>query len=334
MPANLDFIQILLLLIALFALGVIYKLTTLLKKQTPPFYSSFKQVLKNIPLTTRLIVPASIIFILFAVGLIQFVDQLTTNTFTKVTSDLASQFIAERVRSTLSADQFNHQIRSRENVMEDHHQFAHFFEDIRAENITRVKMWDNQATIVHVHLPNSDEINFDEINQSYPEDKNYQTAMSGQVVTTIEQDVLKGQTQDENVMKIYIPIYFIGNEIPVGVTQVFYSIDNLKTELNLARRQIVITSSLGFVSLYLVLFLVSRQASNQLVRQAEELRIAGKSLEEKIEARTNQLSSAKRELERKVKQLQKFNKAVVGREIKMKQLKEEIKNLKSLLNSK
>lgn len=65
--------------------------------------------------------------------------------------------------------------------------------------------------------------------------------------------------------------------------------------------------------------------------RTRELRELNESLEEKVQERTKELQKRKEELQDRVKELEKFHKATVGRELKMIELKKENKELKEKL---
>lgn len=65
----------------------------------------------------------------------------------------------------------------------------------------------------------------------------------------------------------------------------------------------------------------------QVEARTKELKELTESLDEQVKARTQ-------ELQEKIRELEQFNKLAVGRELKMTELKEEIKNLKAQLESK
>jgi len=90
---------------------------------------------------------------------------------------------------------------------------------------------------------------------------------------------------------------------------------------------------------------VIKAKAGQLSKKEEELRETKSTLEIRVEARTKELKELTetlnrqvrqrtKELQEKVEELEKFHKLAVGRELKMIELKKEIKKLKELLKSK
>lgn len=65
-----------------------------------------------------------------------------------------------------------------------------------------------------------------------------------------------------------------------------------------------------------------------------EKRAKRKELEKKVKERTAELDVANQQLSDKIVELERFNKIAVGRELKMIELKEEIKDLKAQLDKK
>jgi len=77
------------------------------------------------------------------------------------------------------------------------------------------------------------------------------------------------------------------------------------------------------------------QSTTEELRQAnEELKVLKEDLEKKVEERTAALQPAKEALEKKVADLERFNKLSVGRELKMKEMKARIEELEAKLKEK
>lgn len=68
-----------------------------------------------------------------------------------------------------------------------------------------------------------------------------------------------------------------------------------------------------------------------LIRINEELDVFKNGLEEEVKKRTQELGAANQELARKIQQMERYNKLMVDRELKMRELKEKIKALEERL---
>ncbi|OGZ18990.1 MAG: hypothetical protein A2175_01535 [Candidatus Nealsonbacteria bacterium RBG_13_42_11] len=130
-------------------------------------------------------------------------------------------------------------------------------------------------------------------------------------------------------------------------------VDVYKIGANIAQNRglFIINLAIGVPLVIIILFIADsfskklRVSLNQLTQKEKELQEAGTVLEVKVAARTEELKELSENLEEQVKErtkklqekmaeLETFNKLAVGRELKMMELKNEIRELKESLNKK
>lgn len=127
--------------------------------------------------------------------------------------------------------------------------------------------------------------------------------------------------------------------------------DVYKIGVNLAQnRRVFITNITTNVPLIIIIFFTAnyfskklKESFKKLIQKEKELQEAGAVLEIKVDARTQELRELSetleeqvrertKKLEEKMAELENFNKLAVGRELKMMELKNEIRQLKKQLN--
>lgn len=291
------------------------------------------------------------------------VGAVVTDNLLVQTQQLTATFVNKQAHDHLDPELFDHRIRAKEEIVQEHREVDVFFKALKTESVVKIKLWDDQATVIHLHKSFSDEIDFDAINKSYPDNLMYQKAMAGEVNAAIG-----ALTKPENVsevgftqlMELYVPVYQPNQDQPIGVAEVYYRLDEFNQRTRSVRGVVAMIVAGTFILLYAILLLVVRNASVTLTRQnkeleesrrklaqqaqsleteviqrTRELNQAKTGLEKQIQARTQELEEAKSSLEKKVaertgqleeklRELEQLNKAMVGRELQMIKLKERL----------
>lgn len=196
--------------------------------------------------------------------------------------------------------------------------FSSFFDELSInKGLIRIKVWSKDATIV---FSNTREI----IGQSYPENREFQKAILGELSSEIkppekpEHVSEKGYAQ---LMEIYIPIKLGGDQAPAGVIEAYYSLDRVNTALDSLKLQLIILIAIAILITFLALNFVFKEATSTISTQGSEIQRYSRELEAKV----RELTKSKKELEKTVATLEKTNKIMVGRELRMAELKEKFK---------
>lgn len=228
----------------------------------------------NLSLTSKLILVSALFFVLFAVILISITNSIITDNLQKQTQKLTEEYILSEVDEHLDPSLFVHKERSKSEIEMEHHRFNPFFKAIKSTEVSKIKMWDNEATIIHVHNSFSEEIDFDEINKSYTDNKSYMAAIGGQVNTEIislTDGDTEGEAGSEQLLKIYVPVYLSGQENPVGVAEIFYNLDLINEQILIVNRLIILVISIGFIVLFFILAVLTKTTSDTLIRKEKEV---------------------------------------------------------------
>ena len=288
----------------------------------------------KLSLTAKVALTTGISFIILGFLLVRLATAIISENFINQAKKSTSDFVQIQVETHLGPSFFEHKIRSEQEINDQHQGFLIFYREVQTEDVIKVKMWDDTGTIIHIHDNFTDHIDYESINKSYPDNLRFQKAMMGEANVEV-----KAPTNPENfgeqgyrqLMEIYIPVYLAGQNTPVGVAEVYYKLDSLNNQIKNINNKIVVTISLTFMLIYTILVIVTSGASkklelqkNQLEETQKELKKQSEHLEELVADRTRKLQEQTSELEKRIEINERLNKLMVGRELKMVELKKEI----------
>lgn len=242
---------------------------------------------RDLFLTEKVALTSGVAFVLLGFLLVRLTTAIISDNFINQAQKTTSVFVQKQVESQLDPSFFDHKIRSEQEVRDQHQGFSNFFRDVQTEDVIKIKMWDDTGTIIHVHDNFTQQIDFELINKSFPDNPRFQKAIMGEVNVEV-----KPPTNPENVseqgyrqlMEVYVPVYFPGRETPIGVAEVYYKLDSLNAQVKSINKIIITAIGLTFLLLYSILILVTNGASKTLQRQKSELEFVRKELEERYRA--------------------------------------------------
>ena len=139
-----------------------------------------------------------------------------------------------------------------------------------------------------------------EIGESRLDNPGFRSAMNGKVLSELAQrnamDSLAGRPAETDVLSSYIPI--VGKDKSIeGVFELYQDVTPFLTQLRQSQWWVTAGVFLVFAVLYLMQFLVVRRAQRILEEQEGRIKAARDTLEIQVEARTEQLKLANRQLE-------------------------------------
>jgi len=152
-----------------------------------------------------------------------------------------SAFILSIAKNQLNENNF------RVDMSENNNQvFDEFFQKMKTKEMLRIKVWDNEGTIVY-----SDDKSI--IGSNYGDNLRFKKAITG-VVTTEIKDPVDAENISEmgygQMMEIYIPINFESNET-VGVIELYYNMDTINHSI------VQLTNLILLSTLILVIIIIS-----------------------------------------------------------------------------
>jgi HAMP domain-containing protein len=223
--------------------------------------------------------------------------------------------------------------------------FTHLLNDLGGLDVVRIKVWDTQSRVIF-----SDDESI--IGKTFPENEELRESLGGHVEAEIQEPIKPENVKEvgyNQLLELYVPIYFEPNPQPVGVIEAYFSLDGVNRLLSKIRMLIFVAMVSVILSLlaavwFLFWFLVRKRLavlSNTARKFAEgdleELVVVNRQDEiGELGTTFNFMAVKLRELyenmEQKVqdrtKALEKDNKIMIGRELKMVEFKKEIENLK------
>jgi len=235
-----------------------------------------------------------------------------------------------------------------DNAQSSRSRFVKFMNDIRTSEIVRIKIWDLESRVIF-----SDDESI--IGKIFPEDEALKASLGGLVKAAIQKPTTQenaGESGYGELLEEYIPVYFGTSSRPVGSIEIYYTLHDLNTLLLKIRRFIFVASVLVIASIisaaWLLFRILVRGRLALLVNAAHEVAGGNLDLQVPVVGRdeigeltgafnfmTSKLKESYEGLERKVldrtAELEKDNKLMIGRELKMIELKKELEELKNVI---
>lgn len=249
------------------------------------------------------------------------------------------------------------EIFSESDIIKTQNIFNSFFKEIDTDEILRIKVWNKNAKII---AANDRSI----IGKTFSDNTMFQEAIKGKVVAEIKSPVARDNIKEQGygqLMEVYVPIINSEGEV-VGIIETYTILDDLNTQIKNTQNDLIfkiIAVSIPLLGLMIGLFLLFYHNINHRIDILIKFtKVLGSGhLSEKIDMRTNdelsEIANAmnkmgndlkeslitKNELEKQVKErtielqtkigeVEKMNKLMVGRELKIIDLKKEITDLK------
>lgn len=223
--------------------------------------------------------------------------------------------------------------------------FTDFFDSIMTPDVFRIKIWDTDSRVIF-----SDDRSI--IGKKFPDDKELVSSLGGNVEV-----VIQDATSPENAGEIghgqffeeYVPVYFGGNASPAGVVEIYSNLDEVYALISKIRTIISLAMFCAALGAFLIIWFLFQllvrkrfnlllEATNEIAEGNLKIRVAVKGDDEignlavAFNSMAVKLEGSYADLEQKIEerteQLNRENRLMVNRELKMVELKKEIEELK------
>ncbi len=132
--------------------------------------------------------------------------------------------------------------------------FNSFYNGIKTTEIIRIKVWDYSGKVIY-----SDDQSI--IGQRFPDNEQYQEALKGEIIAEIGQKVKpENRTEQgyEQLLEVYVPVIFKDEDIPSGVIEVYYRLDDVNNQTKQTQIVLIITIITNILLLSVLLLVVYR----------------------------------------------------------------------------
>lgn len=303
----------------------------------------------NLLLTVSLVVVFSW-FVLFSVS-----DVLKKSLIERGQTEVAA-LINVQARNHLPDDLF-----SDPDLTKTQNTFTSFFKEVKTNDILRIKAWDRNARVIAANDTSL-------IGKSFPENEEFQEAIKGEVVSEIKEHLGAENIKEqgyEQLMEVYVPIFSSdGGAEVIGVIETYTILDSLNRQTADAQKNLMVKIVVVSIPLILLLgglfFKLYRKVHNGITTLSGFAKVLGSGqLAEKLDMESqdelsevahamnkmadelNKSLTTKNELEEqlkkritevqsKVDEVERMNKLMVNRELKMVELKKELATMKGL----
>lgn len=223
--------------------------------------------------------------------------------------------------------------------------FKNFFSKIQTSDIVQINAWDTESRVIFSDYQQN-------IGKIFANNDVLRSAIGGVVKTVImepnqqENVELLGYTQ---LLEVYVPIYFGSSARPIGVIEAYYNMDGVNQLLSKIRWSLLTDSliviAIIFTTEWVLFWFLVRKRLAVLIKAAHE--VAGGNMDvhaevdgkdeigeyaEIFNSMASKLNESYEGMEQRIqdrtRELEKENKIMVGRELKMIELKKEIEDLK------
>ena len=135
------------------------------------------------------------------------------------------------------------------------------------DNIVRVKIWNRAGVVIYSDMK-------DLVGQQFPMNKDLEKAFQGESAFEIssldrEENVAE-HGQFSRLFEVYVPIVPVGSSQIVGVCEIYKTLSGVDYRIKEMRTTVWTSAGVGFLVLYLSLFVLVRNASRELVKSNDE----------------------------------------------------------------
>jgi sensor histidine kinase regulating citrate/malate metabolism len=134
-------------------------------------------------------------------------------------------------------------------------------------NIVRVKIWNRSGVVIY-----SDKK--DLVGQQFPLTEDLEKAFQGdpafEISSLSREENVAEREQFSRLFEVYIPIVPAGSAQIEGVCEIYKTLSTVETRIAEMRRTVWISIGVGFLILYLSLFMLVRNASRELFKSNDE----------------------------------------------------------------
>lgn len=295
-------------------------------------------MLKSITFKFLVVVLGILILASLMFGL--FIDNLIKNIQIERSKTVVASFVQLHAREFLDPQSF---VFGSEQATSG--KFTRLLNGLRSLEIVRIKAWDSESRVIF-----SDDESI--IGKVFPENEELKESLEGHIEAEIQEPIKPENVKEAGyaqLLELYVPIYFEDDPEPAGVIEIYFDLKELNGILSKVRKLILIATVLIIASVFtavwlLFWFLIRKRlalldaAAHKFAGGDLTARAAVKGqdeigqLAEAFNVMAAKLTKLYEGLEMKVKdrtkELEKDNKMMVGRELKMVELKKEIENLK------
>jgi len=311
-------------------------------------------------LSIKLVAFISLILIfIFIVIFSVFIFISIKSTLTRSLIDQGKTEIASLVRIQAN-NHLSPEIFSEPNLKTTQKTFDQFFKEINTHNVLKIKVWDTNAKIIASNDPTI-------VGLRFWDNQTFQKAIKGQIAVEIKAPLKAENIKEKGyrqLMEVYVPIVYANKKI-VGVIEAYVILDGLNRQILYTQKEIL--SNLSIISA-LVLIVISGIfilqykgfliKINKLIKYTSQIGVGNfdvkvnyikddelskiflalnkmsNELKESLISKgelENQIKNRTQEIQSKIDELEKTNKLMVNREVKMIELKNENVKLKKML---
>lgn len=181
-------------------------------------------------LILKFLIPMLTIFL--ATGLVLSIE--TRRIIQNEMIERAQIYIADFVQSYIKHYVYEESDFSLDDPSKTEQVFGDLKKELKTRDMLRIKVWDKQGTVVFSDAK-------DIIGKNFSGNKNFQQAISGKVAVEIKKPIDPDNIAEvgyEQLMEVYVPVFFENKLEPSGVVEVYYKMDLLNK--NIRQTQIVL----------------------------------------------------------------------------------------------
>lgn len=150
--------------------------------------------------------------------------------------------------------------------------FTEFYEKVKTAEIIRIKVWDYSAKVIF-----SDDQSI--VGKRFPDNDEFKEALKGEVVTEIGEKTKSENISEqgyEQLLEVYVPVTFKGENVPSGVIEAYFKLDNVNSRIKETQLILILTivtfTLASFGLLFIIFKLVIYKQIERINQQAEALK--------------------------------------------------------------